>query len=390
METKSFDLANYNVKQFKSDGGQYLICEIRKKMILVTEEEIVRQKFLQYLISDLQIPVDYIDVEYPLARLKRGVKGRIDIIVWNNKKEPLLIIECKASSIMLSNQDYKQAVNYAEKTNCELFWLTNGWVIEMYRKNESNVFQQTEMKTFLFEELENELKKLEHLEYKEPIRLSEEEISLKNAKKTAIEYYRRNYLLDSSHKFLDSDEISRFTLRVEDLLFYNFNEKVTFNSKLLKFISDEKCRFFRVSNPSGENISHLQRYFNFQDNYGNYLLIAFYINYSYEQMYINVGIDPMQGNITQFALKKTVKIKNDIAEFWHDGTITVVSSQKKEITLNAVQNACPYLLKEGKVFLGKLDLSKPLSWESPDVIDFFSRMIDYNYIRMNLKLSLKK
>ena len=78
---------------------------IRKKLILISPEEIVRQQVIQFLIKDMQVPTEYIEVEVPMSYFKKGLKGRADIIVYgerDNQLIPLLIIECKANHVPLT------------------------------------------------------------------------------------------------------------------------------------------------------------------------------------------------------------------------------------------------------------------------------------------------
>lgn len=69
-------------KIFIRNGRECFFDPIRKKLILISPEEIVRQQVIQFLIKDMQVPTEYIEVEVPMSYFKKGLKGRADIIVY--------------------------------------------------------------------------------------------------------------------------------------------------------------------------------------------------------------------------------------------------------------------------------------------------------------------
>ena len=91
--------------RFKSNENKRLIFDgIRKKFIILTPEEWVRQHVINYLVLDKNYPVSHLSVEKQL-KLHNTVK-RYDIVVYNRTGEIELIVECKAPNIKIS-QDVK-------------------------------------------------------------------------------------------------------------------------------------------------------------------------------------------------------------------------------------------------------------------------------------------
>ena len=115
----------------------YVNCLIRKKKIILTPEEWVRQHYINFLSLHLQYPLSFISVEKELNYF--GLKKRWDIVVVNNLFEPIILVECKAPNIKLNQEAHKQVFSYQNKLNCEYIVLSNGiehinWKVELSKK----------------------------------------------------------------------------------------------------------------------------------------------------------------------------------------------------------------------------------------------------------------
>lgn len=102
----------------------FVRCIIRKKQLLLTPEEWVRQHAIHYLISEKQVPPGTINSEH-LVNIN-GQARRCDVIVFSREGKPLLIVECKAPSVALSEQTFLQVSNYVQQLKAPYFWMTNG------------------------------------------------------------------------------------------------------------------------------------------------------------------------------------------------------------------------------------------------------------------------
>ena len=102
-------------KKFKRSGKDYFLDTIRKRLVLITPEEIVRQRMVSYLINDLKVPKNMIIVEAPIIHYGIDSQRRADIVVhgWDEKQNcnvPVLIIECKADGVYLGNKVAKSGI----------------------------------------------------------------------------------------------------------------------------------------------------------------------------------------------------------------------------------------------------------------------------------------
>jgi len=122
----------------------YVNCLIRKKKIILTPEEWVRQHYINFLSLHLQYPLSFISVEKELNYF--GLKKRWDIVVFNNLYEPIILVECKAPNVKLNQEALKQVFTYQNKLNCEFIVLSNGiehfqWQVDRLKKTIIKVSQ---------------------------------------------------------------------------------------------------------------------------------------------------------------------------------------------------------------------------------------------------------
>lgn len=126
--------------KLKRDGERELIfCMIRKKWLIVTPEEWVRQNFLLYLIEMLSYPASLIAVEKTIS--VGELKKRFDIVVYQNA-EPWMLIECKEQAVVLNPETLLQALRYQIIVSAKYIVLTNG---NMTRAFVMTGFQCTEV-----------------------------------------------------------------------------------------------------------------------------------------------------------------------------------------------------------------------------------------------------
>lgn len=99
-------------------------CLVRKKWIKLEPEEWVRQHLISYLCNNLGYPLGLMAVEH---RLKlNDVEKRADLVCYNNQGQPVLLAECKAPKIKLSQDTLDQAARYNLVLNVPNLVITNG------------------------------------------------------------------------------------------------------------------------------------------------------------------------------------------------------------------------------------------------------------------------
>jgi hypothetical protein len=122
MERLNLPTYSFNIKL--KEQRKYIFDFIRKKFVLLTPEEWVRQNFLKFLVEEKKYPASLIAVEkeFKLNTLSK----RSDALVYNRSGQPFLIIECKATTVKIDQKVFDQIARYNMKLNVELLVVTNG------------------------------------------------------------------------------------------------------------------------------------------------------------------------------------------------------------------------------------------------------------------------
>jgi hypothetical protein len=118
------NLPIFDVKVRQEAGQVQIFDVVRKKYLLLTPEEWVRQHFINFLIQEKNVPASLIKLEYQINYGK--LKKRPDIAVIHPKGHVWLIVECKAPKISISQKVFDQAKIYFSVEKPELIALTNG------------------------------------------------------------------------------------------------------------------------------------------------------------------------------------------------------------------------------------------------------------------------
>lgn len=106
------------------EGEQYQIFDpVRKKYVLLTPEEEVRQQLIQYLNEYLHYPLSLMMVEKNIVVNK--MNRRPDIVVYKDAK-PYILIECKSSQVNLTQKMFEQVAQYNMVMEVPIIVLSNG------------------------------------------------------------------------------------------------------------------------------------------------------------------------------------------------------------------------------------------------------------------------
>lgn len=112
------------LKLTKQDEKVFVWCVFRKRKLLLTPEEWVRQHILHYLVDQKSVPLPLIASEYAIEF--NQLKRRCDGVIFGKNGEPVAIIECKAPEIKITEAVYFQIAQYNFKLRVEWLILTNG------------------------------------------------------------------------------------------------------------------------------------------------------------------------------------------------------------------------------------------------------------------------
>ena len=114
----------YKFKLKSSENKQYIFDVIRKKYIVLTPEEWVRQHTIHFLVSEKKYPTSLIAVEKQLTINKR-IK-RTDILIFNTKGLHEIIVECKSPTVKITQAAFDQIARYNLKLDANYLVVTNG------------------------------------------------------------------------------------------------------------------------------------------------------------------------------------------------------------------------------------------------------------------------
>lgn len=109
-----------------------IFAPLKDKWLVNKPEEEVRQKYICRLVDSYKYSLDQMDQEIQVSNSQHGQgAARADIVVWRsredkeNKKYPLIVVECKAESVTIRKEDYYQGMNYASWAHADFFVTTN-------------------------------------------------------------------------------------------------------------------------------------------------------------------------------------------------------------------------------------------------------------------------
>ncbi len=122
MQTLQFPSFEYKIKT--ENNQSYIFDEVRKKWLVLTPEEWVRQHLIHFLIQFKHFPSSLMQLEKQIKL--NDTKKRFDLLVYNNLLQPLLLVECKAPSIELSQLVLDQILRYNLEIEAKIILITNG------------------------------------------------------------------------------------------------------------------------------------------------------------------------------------------------------------------------------------------------------------------------
>lgn len=104
--------------------GNYIWDPIRKKWLVHTREEVVRQLIVAYLTDILSFPPTLIQVEKGIQL--HGMLKRFDILVYDRSLSPFLLIECKSPDVHISQDVFDQIARYNMALKVPYLLISNG------------------------------------------------------------------------------------------------------------------------------------------------------------------------------------------------------------------------------------------------------------------------
>jgi len=119
------------LKLTRKDGTIYVLCLLRKKRLVLTPEEWVRQHVVYFLSHFRHYPESLMRIEMGIKI--HGLSRRCDLVLFDKKGIAKMIVECKAPHVKLSEMTFEQAAHYNQEVNVEYLFLTNGIEHRIYQ-----------------------------------------------------------------------------------------------------------------------------------------------------------------------------------------------------------------------------------------------------------------
>ena len=119
------------------ENKEFIFDEQRKLWVRLTPEEWVRQNFLQFLVKVKRYPVSLIAIE---KEMQLGeLRKRFDILVYNSRHQPWMMVECKSMDVVIDQQVMDQLLRYNISIPVPFLVLTNGNYVYGYERKQGNI-----------------------------------------------------------------------------------------------------------------------------------------------------------------------------------------------------------------------------------------------------------
>jgi hypothetical protein len=381
------NLSDYSYgRKYIKNGRSCTLDLTRKKLIYLTPEEEIRQKFIAFLIEKLLVPVNMIQTEVPMSHLVKGEKGRADIIVYYNDKmannlKPLLVVECKAPDVQLIDDVFLQAYNYADNIGANYIMVTNGeeLVIEKWKEQDDTYEVVSNLPSYHDMLLE------ENIVIETVVPDDWQRRPFSNLKdENVLRTFAENIGVDTP------TEYSSFCMNLIELLWDYAKPFPLVERYGFKVIKDIGIRYTSFGNAAGFDWTGEYRSIIVEISNGNHIIISFNILYGY--IIVAIDDEAKSHNSLQLKIKTHVTIKDSVIYYiQHNGRMTVgkLGQIKSKAVLEYITNEEPSFIVNNRVQLGHVENSKLFTWEDPGVLDLFLRLIRYGLLRDELRYNIR-
>lgn len=140
-------MSELTIKRDEAKGKIW--SHVRKKWLVETPEERVRQEYLLVLVNEYGFTLDQISEEMDLTG-RGSASARADFVIWRtaqdkaNDNAPFIIVECKSDNVTIRPQDYSQGENYARICGAPFFVTHNSRETKYWRVKKDKVPGYTE------------------------------------------------------------------------------------------------------------------------------------------------------------------------------------------------------------------------------------------------------
>jgi type I site-specific restriction endonuclease len=124
MNMPKLNLPNAVLKTKLVEGTMQVFDVVRKRYLVLTAEEWVRQHFIHYLNSKKNYPLGLMGVEKMVKYNEQST--RADIVLYTNEGNPNMIVECKAPQVKITQDSFNQIAKYNFNLRVDFLLVTNG------------------------------------------------------------------------------------------------------------------------------------------------------------------------------------------------------------------------------------------------------------------------
>ncbi|MCP1381867.1 restriction endonuclease subunit R [Runella sp. CRIBMP] len=132
------NLPAFEYKVTKIGEKPYIFDIIRRKYVVITPEEWVRQHVLHWLMGEHRFPKALIRTESGLTY--HQLAKRTDILIYDREGVPFLLVECKAPHISLNDVVFEQAIRYNSILKARYVLISNGMDYFVFEVKDGQAF----------------------------------------------------------------------------------------------------------------------------------------------------------------------------------------------------------------------------------------------------------
>ena len=121
---RKLNFPDFKLSIKSKENKKFIFDSIRKKWVLLTPEEWVRQNIISYLVKIKKYPKSHLQIERSLkvnSRLKR-----YDILTLDKNFNVLLLVECKSPTTRISRSAFDQVAQYNLEISSKYIMVSNG------------------------------------------------------------------------------------------------------------------------------------------------------------------------------------------------------------------------------------------------------------------------
>jgi len=118
------NLPQYSFRIREKLEKKLIFDNFRRRWVALTPEEWVRQNFVRYLTEEKHFPASLVAIERSLKINQRDF--RTDIVLFSKTGNPLVVVECKAPEVKISQLVFDQIARYNLDLRVSYLIVTNG------------------------------------------------------------------------------------------------------------------------------------------------------------------------------------------------------------------------------------------------------------------------